>query len=472
MTAWIAIAVGSVSAATRVESPSGTRSSRSAYVRTSVPGYRRGVDDYSGVFNPDFDLSALSRRALSVLGREWLLHGHLQDRVGMPLVHAGRPREVMEDVAIVEWMGASPVYSIRSQHAFNFADGNVPTIMKNLQLDIGAPHQFMDFRCTVFDENHGEFFLAHCGALMDVEPMGEAYVEGMCHAIEDPTFDATAGATNPRAQVRPIHRPPRVPTDLVPHCRWTVDIDPSFPPVSPHPNRALVEASLIAGISVHTPDVDPDDGGWNDYNRDFDPDFGLEDFSHRALVVALQEFAVQSHLLFRAFLLTVAQRFGEEEAARINPMVFTGLAGLTAQRLRTAMSIEGDGADAIGKVMQVHPVFYPRTYVDVAVEVLDDERVRFAILDSPVFAETDDYHWFTQLGGASDRALDAIVQAVNPRASVTATTARDGERFAYEAVIDPNATPAPEAQEIGLAKISTGARVEFSPRRPVRVART
>ncbi len=291
------------------------------------------MDDYSGAFDPDFDLTALSRRALSVLGREWLLHGHLQDRVGMPLVHEGRPREVMEEVAIVEWMGASPVYSIRSQHAFSFHDGNVPTIMKNLQLDIGAPHQFMDFRCEVFDENHGEFYLAHCGALMDVEPMGEEYVEGMCHAIEDPTFDATAGATNPRAQVRPIHRPPRVPSDLVPHCRWTVEIDPSFPPVSPHPNRALVESSLIAGISVHTPDVDPDDGGWDDYNRDFDPDFGLEDFSHRALVVALQEFAVQSHLLFRAFLLTVAQRFGEEEAARINPLVFTGLAGLTAQRL-------------------------------------------------------------------------------------------------------------------------------------------
>jgi hypothetical protein len=251
-----------------------------------------------------------------------------------------------------------------------------------------------------------------------------------------------------------------------------VEIDPSFGPVFPHPNRGLVEDSLIAGIFVQTPDVDPDDGGWDDYNRDFDPDFQLEDFSHRALVVALQEFAVQSHLLFRSFLLTVAQRFGEEEAARINPMVFTGLAGLTAQRLRSAMNIEGDGAEAIAKVLQVHPVFFPRTYVGAGVEVVDDERVRFAVLDSPVFSESDDYHWFAQLGGASDRALDAIVQAVNPRASVTATDARAGERFAYEAVIDPTAAPAREAQEIGLAKISTGARVEFSPRRPVRAART
>ena len=42
--------------------------------------------------------------------------------------------------------------------------------------------------------------------------MGPDYVRSMCHDIEDPTFDATAVASNPRAQVRPIHRPPRVPT--------------------------------------------------------------------------------------------------------------------------------------------------------------------------------------------------------------------------------------------------------------------
>jgi hypothetical protein len=61
---------------------------------------------------------------------------------------------------------------------------------------------------------------------------------------------------------------------------------------------------------------------------------------------------------------------------------------------------------------------------------------------------------------------------VNPRASVAATTPRAGERFAYDVVVDPDATPAAEAPEIGLAKISTGAAVEFSPRRPVRAART
>ena len=48
--------------------------------------------------------------------------------------------------------------------------------------------------------DHGEFWLAHCGALMDVEPMGSEFVHGMCHTIEDPTFDATAVATNARVR--------------------------------------------------------------------------------------------------------------------------------------------------------------------------------------------------------------------------------------------------------------------------------
>ena len=192
-------------------------------------------------------------RELAVLGREWLLHGHLQDRVGMPLVHTGRTREEMQQIAIEEWMAASPIYSRRTQQALRFGNGDVATILKNIQLDIGAPHHFMDFRCRVDDANHGEFWLAHCGALLDVEPMGEEYVHGMCHAIEDPTFDATAVATNPRAQVRPVHRPPRVPAGREPHCHWTITIDPTFPPVEAHPYLAIVEQSKIATIADRGP---------------------------------------------------------------------------------------------------------------------------------------------------------------------------------------------------------------------------
>src|SRR2546423_15150928 len=94
------------------------------------------LDDYSGAFEPGFHLTRLSRQALAVLGREWLLHGHLQDRIGMPQVMSFASLEEMQQVAIVEWMAASPVYSPRTQRALNFEPGTVATILQNIQLDI------------------------------------------------------------------------------------------------------------------------------------------------------------------------------------------------------------------------------------------------------------------------------------------------------------------------------------------------
>ena len=158
----------------------------------------------------------LSHEALAALVPEYLLAGHLIDRAGMPHLIAAFGLEGMRDVAIAEWMGASPIYSRRMQEALGFTGDSVETIFKGMQIDVGAPPQFLDFRFVVHDHDHGEFWLDHCGALADVEPMGNEFVVAMCHDIEDPTFDATASATNPRAQVRPVHRPPRLPADRGP----------------------------------------------------------------------------------------------------------------------------------------------------------------------------------------------------------------------------------------------------------------
>ncbi len=422
------------------------------------------LDDYSGDFEPNFDLTRLSRKALAVLGREWLLHGHLQDRIGMPLILAGRSREEMERLAIVEWMGASPVYTRRMQRALGFAGTGVDTIFKGLQLDIGAPHQFMDFRYRIRDIDHGEFWLAHCGALMDVEPMGSEFVHGMCHTIEDPTFDATAVATNARAQVRPIHRPPRAPADRAPHCHWTVTIDAANDPVVPHPNVAEIESSRVASVEVYVPDVAGEPGGWDDYSGPFDPEFQLEDLSHPTLVVTCQEVAVQSHLLIRSYLLAAAQAFGQAEAATLGPRVFTGLGGITAQRLSVAMNV-GEGPVGMAKLLQLHPMFWPRTYVGLEVDLEEDQRVRISLRSCPALEEEDGLTWFAGLGGPSDRALDTIVQAVDRRARCVPSPLRAGERFAYDVVIEPDAEPATDPDEVVLAKISTGSAFVFSPRR-------
>src|SRR5699024_5688856 len=131
-------------------------------------------------------------------------------------------------------------------------------IFKGMQFDIGAPPEFMDFRYTVHDDRHGEFHLDHCGALMDVEPMGEDYVRTMCHDIEDPTFDATAVATNPRAQVRPIHRPPRQPHARTPHCAWSVDIVAEADPLPLPPQSVRLAESEAANVPLAERPADMD----------------------------------------------------------------------------------------------------------------------------------------------------------------------------------------------------------------------
>jgi hypothetical protein len=425
-------------------------------------------DDYSGPFDPSLGLRDFSRRALARLGREYLLHGHLQDRVGIPLVLAKHTQQDMLDVAIEEWMAASPIYSRRTQRALNFGNGDVATIFKNIQLDIGAPHQFMDFQYRVDSPTYGEFWLDHCGALMDVEPMGESFVHGMCHTIEDPTFDATAGSTNPYAQVRPIHRPPRVPADRTPHCHWRITIDETGVPVEPHPTSQVIAESEIARVAIDDPGVDAEAGGWFDYSGEFDPGFTLEDLSHRALVVALQEAAVQTHLLAHAYLHCVAERWGADEAHENAPQVFTGTAGVAAGRIPAALGIAGADAEAVAKLLQVHPVFMPRTYVEPVIELIDGQTVRFALRDAPCLHERDGLSWFATLGDEPSAAIDEIARAINRRAASAPDAPCADEALAWTITVDPDAEPAPPDRSVDLARVSTGATVTFLPRRDLR----
>ncbi len=423
---------------------------------------------YSGAFDPATSLAGFSRQALADLGREYLLLGHLIDRVGVPLVMQRFGREANVQLSIDEWMAASPIYSARMQRAMGFEGDDVSVVFKNLQLDIGAPHQFMDFQFRLDGPEYGEFWLPHCGALLDVEPFGEKQVRLMCHDIEDPTFDATAAATHPRMKMRPIHRPPRVPAGRYPHCRWAVFIDEATAAAEPHPNLPLVQATKLATIPIELPDATAEPGGWADYSGPFDPGFQLEDLSHRALLIVSQEVAVQAHLLVRAYLLCLAQRFGDEHAAQLGRKQWTGIAALGAHRLRRALAIEGDGIDAIAKVFQLHPHFQPRSYVDFRVEQTGAQSARLSIRDCPALQEEDGYSWLAGLAVAPHPALDAIAGAINPQARCHPVASPDDAKLAWDVVIDPASEPQEEPGELRLARISRGAEFELMRRRALR----
>ena len=316
----------------------------------------------------------------------------------MPHLISAFGRETMAAIAIDEWMGASPVYSKRTQRALGFEGDSVETIFKNIQIDIGSPPQFMDFRFAITDRDHGEFWLDHCGALMDVEPMGEDFVHSMCHDIEDPTFDATATAANARAQVRPIHRPPRLPADRSPHCAWTVIIDESHPEL-PVPQQAE-DMWQTALAQLVLDDIDPTDEGRSHYSDPMLDDLRFEDFSRSALVRIAQEVCIQWHLLSQAFRRST-RKFTEtdEQVTDIFRKQFTGIAGLTAERLKAALGL-GNDLDAVAQVLELHPAFLPRSYVDLSIELTDTLVARFA----PGAGPTDDGDWVATLSRRPPRA--------------------------------------------------------------------
>ena len=396
--------------------------------------------------------AALSREELAVLVPELLLIGQLIDRSGMAWCISSFGREEMLQIAIEEWAGASPLYTKRMQKALNYEGVDVVTIFKGLQLDIGAPPQFMDFRYTVHDRWHGEFHLDHCGALLDVEPMGEDYVRGMCHDIEDPTFDATALATNRRCQVRPIHRPPRTPSDRHPHCAWTVIIDESHPEVDFIPQLDIV-AATNAHNTVLEP-IDRDEEGRADYSGPLvsDVDFGA--FSHSALVRIADEVCLQMHLLVLSFNLAVRARANGDVALEesIRYKALTGIAGGAADRIRNALGIPADAKGAL-RVLELHPLLNPAAYVFADI---DPEYVR--VRRSPAH---DDGAWISLVSPAADRPVQAMVQAVDPHLRAELS----GTEFDWTVRVVTTDTAAEEFSEVSVCKVSGGASWVFEDRK-------
>ena len=400
-------------------------------------------------------LGERSRAELASMLPEILLAGHLIDRAGMPHLIGAFGADTMRDIAIDEWKGASPVYSKRMQRALGFEGDTVETIFKNIQLDIGAPPQFLDFRFSLIDAQHGEFWLDHCGALMDVEPMGDDYVFAMCHEIEDPTFDATATASNPRAQVRPIHRPPRVPIDRSPHCAWTVTIDDAHPAL-PVPQEAVALAATMAA-SLDLPAIDPTEPGRSDYAGPLLSDLRFDEWSVSALRRMTEEVCLQGHLLVLSFFAATTVRTTSDEDARdILRHQFTGVAGVAAARIARHLDLRHDLA-AAAEVLAWSPGLLPASYTGCSIELTDQLIVR---LDrtAPAFV---DRAWPSLLVAGHLEPLDAIVQAVHPALSceVVVDTV---EELVVQVVRGERERP--KSDDVRLTEFSTGADFVFEER--------
>lgn len=366
----------------------------------------------------------LPRRELLPVALETMHVGHLFDRALMPqLYFATESFDAVDQVAIDEWMGASPVYTGRMRRLMRIEGDTVPAIVKALQLDCGFPHQYMDVGWKMIDDASCEFFLRHCGALLDAEPYGEDRVRGMCHTIEDPTFDATAYATNPRARIRPIHRPPREPADRLPHCHWTIRIDPANEPVGPAKHTRAVAALPLAAIANER--APERDDGWTDYARDVDPDFKLGHLSSATLAAVAREFQIQQHLLSCSAEMALTERVGRDTARSVLRAQWGAVAWRASERLAPVLGCAGDGgAPAVARVLRLNATLPPGFARDVTV---DGERVHVVLEpQTPALLDAEHPGWLGLLARGEGIGLESAAQGVDPRARLASLDVADG----------------------------------------------
>ncbi|HEX2283984.1 MAG TPA: hypothetical protein VHI10_03990, partial [Mycobacterium sp.] len=253
-------------------------------------------------------------------------------------------------------------------------------------------------------------------------------------------------------QIRPIHRPPRVPADRHPHCAWTVIIDEAHPPVDDHPHLDAVRRTRAARTELDP--IDPDDQGQSDYSGPLVSDFDFGAYSHSALVRMADEVCLQMHLLNLSFVLAVGKRAGTntELAKTICTKQLIGLAGVAAERIHRALELPG-GVEGAVEVLQLHPLLNPAAYVNAEFgpDVVHVRR-------SPAH---EDGAWVSLVSPEEVRPLQAIVAAVDPHLDVEV----GGMSEDWSARVIQTDTAAKEFPEVSVVKVSGGSTFVFAPRK-------
>jgi hypothetical protein len=431
----------------------------------------RLADDYAGAFDPHWSFERLSRAALARLCREYMLGSMYHDRALMPHVAAAGGRDATIRHADVEWMSSSPVYTERNKRNLRIEGDGVGEAFKSFQFDIGCPHHFLDFRYELVDHDLGFFRLPFCGAHDYVRMISHndaGLVTDVCHGMEDRTFDATLGVTNPRLRAIPVHRPPKPDEFTGDHCRWEVRVVDDAPGARPsEPTLGTIRATTAATFELaigesHEP------GGLDDYSGDFLPELRLDDLSHAVLVRQAKEFALDVHLLMRAAYLAVDREFGTAVLDDAAPQHRAAIAPVLVQRLRAALRIDGDGIDAIAKLLQLDP-FLPNDYVRHHVDVVDTKHARIWFEDSPGLHDDACRSPLSWLQQADAPGFEHMAQAVNPRTRVrpldaAAIDAGDAV-LAWDVVIDEDAEPVAAHWAAGLVGGGPIATIDLSARK-------
>ena len=139
-----------------------------------------------------------------------MLANHIHDRSALLPVTLKFGMDVQTQIACDEWMSTSPIYNHRNRQFLKIEGDDVSVALKGLQVDIGAPHNYLNFHYELVSPVEGFFWTSTCGPFNHVYRMSggdESLQTQICHHMEDPTFDATVMAVNPQMRCRPIFPP-------------------------------------------------------------------------------------------------------------------------------------------------------------------------------------------------------------------------------------------------------------------------
>ncbi len=189
-----------------------------------------------------------------------------------------------------------------------------------------------------------------------------------------------------------------------------------------------------------------------DYAGDLVSDLDFSRFSRSALIRIADEVCLQMALLDNSFALALAARLSADEATRIRRKQLVGFAGLAAYRMARALDLPRDEDGAL-RLLALHPALNPSAYVDV--ELRNDSLV---IRRSPAH---DDHAWISLCGPEWIEPLQAAVRVLDPHLDVEATSVDD----AWSVRVVRRDEPAAEAEEVSVAKFSTGTDFSFETRR-------
>ncbi len=407
------------------------------------------MKDYRGEFNPDLRLEDLDHVLLAQYGRDIMLANHIHDRSALAPVAIQFGLAAQTQVACDEWMSTSPIYNERNRRFLNIQGDDVSVALKSLQVDIGAPHNYLNFHYEVISPREGYFWTSTCGPfnhVFDITGGDEAMQTQICHHMEDPTFDATVMAVHPQMRCRPVFRPPVAEIPESGPCKWRVSIEDEIGLVEDCPYLAQTSATLAANFEF-TP-LAADGDGLADYNGAFKRDFCLEDLAHGTLVTLCKEFLLDVFLLNYACYNAIAERQGEEHITGMAREQDHHLAPVTVHRLRQRFAIEGDDMGAILKVLQLNP-FLPRDYFDVGFAQLSAERGLLWLKDCAAVREPVKRGIASLMAVAPENpGFGRLVEEVNPQARLrqldpaSVADHAAGALLAWEVVIDPAVEPA------------------------------